>query len=63
MKIIASYGLTNTASINIYDIDYTEDKVLAGLNDQEPKWCPIDYSNNTFKWCGWDLSLDKCIRI
>lgn len=42
MKVIASYGLCNTASVNIYDIRYgIEDEVLAGINDQEPEWCQI----------------------
>ena len=38
-KVIASYYLCNTASINIYDIDYSiQTMILVGINDQEPEW-------------------------
>lgn len=41
-KVIASYCLCNTASINIYEIDTVEDRVLAGFNDEEPEWFLIE---------------------
>lgn len=41
MHSIGSYCLSNTASINVYKIDYHEDKVLAGINNNKPEWCKI----------------------
>ena len=62
-NIIAAYCLCNTASVNIYDIDYTEDKVLAGINNEEPEWCPIDYYEDTFKFNNLDIPLNQCMRV
>lgn len=36
--MIGALGLCNTASINIYEINDYEEKVLAGLNNQKPRW-------------------------
>ena len=42
-RVIASYCLCSTVSINIYDIEYgITDRVLAGMNDEEPEWFDID---------------------
>lgn len=41
MDPIGSYCLSNTSSINVYEIDYYEDKVLAGINNNKPEWCKI----------------------
>lgn len=38
-KIIATYGLFNALSLNVYDID--NDKVLAGIGDDKPCWSKI----------------------
>lgn len=39
-KVIASYVLCNTLSVNIYSVEYKEDKnahyVLVGFNNDEP---------------------------
>ena len=61
--MIGVYVLCNVASLNIYEIDYTEDKVLVGLNDQEPEWCPIDYTYNGFRWGHMNISFEECERI
>ena len=44
-KIIGVYPVTNTGAVLVYAIDYGEDKVLAGINDQEPEWCGIVEEN------------------
>lgn len=66
MKIIASYGLCNTASVNVYDVRYgIEDEVLAGINDQEPEWCQIDYNEDecVFRLGELEVPLNECIRV
>ena len=40
-KIIGVYPICNTGAVLVYAIDYGEDKVLAGINDQEPEWCSL----------------------
>lgn len=65
-NVIAAYCLCNTASVNIYDIDYTEDKVLAGINDQEPEWCQIDYNDedeDIFRLGELEVPLNQCMRV
>ena len=42
-NVIGSYCLCNTASINVYEINEFMDYVLAGINDQEPEKCLLDY--------------------
>lgn len=41
MNPIGSYCLSNTASVNVYQIDYHEDEVLVGINNDKPEWCKI----------------------
>ena len=38
-KVIGLYPICNTGAVLVYAIDYGEDRVLAGINDQEPEWC------------------------
>ena len=42
-KPIGVYTISNTISISVYEIDHTEDRVLASGNGEEPHWCPIVY--------------------
>ncbi|PAE24061.1 hypothetical protein [Bacillus sp. 7894-2] len=42
-KPIAYIGLTNVASVQIYDLN-GGDAVLAGINDHEPEWCEVYYA-------------------
>lgn len=37
-KVIGAYPICNTASLNVYEIDDTNDRVLASLNDMPPRW-------------------------
>lgn len=65
-KVIASVGLTNTSSLNIYEIVHdVEDYVVAGMNDDTPRKYKV-YSNTKgsyFKWGGSRYYLDEFIRI
>lgn len=61
LKPIAICTITNNMSVLIFDIDYTEDKVLAGVDYKDAVWCSLD--NNTFLFGELEISLDDCIRI
>lgn len=53
-KVIAVFGICNTASVNIYEAE--SDYVLAGINAQEPEECEIEYNADVepyFKFGGW----------
>jgi len=65
LRVIGALGITNSCSINIYEIDHLEDKVLAGLNNQTPEWCDIDYSGATpcIKWGAILFSLSEFIKV
>lgn len=41
-KPVGVYTFCNTGSVLVYEIDQAEDKVLAGINDDTPKWCNIE---------------------
>ena len=41
-KVIGIYAICNTGAVLVYEIDYGEDRVLAGINDQPPEWCGIN---------------------
>jgi len=38
---IGVYPVCNTGAVLVYAIDYAEDKVLAGMNAEEPEWCDL----------------------
>ena len=40
-KVIGAYPICNTASLNVYEIDDTNDRVLVSLNDMPPRWYKI----------------------
>ena len=40
-RVIGVYPICNTGTILVYAIDYGEDKVLAGINGDEPEWCAL----------------------
>lgn len=66
-KVIAVYGLTNSASVNIYEINHDTNEVLAGINNEKPKWYEIDYNDSgelSFLMGEIiDVPLNECIRI
>lgn len=50
-KVIGSYYLSNTGSLNVYEINDDEETVLAGINNCPPTWCPItEKLNDEGKW-------------
>lgn len=46
-KIIGAYPICNTASLNVYEIDDANDRVLVSLNDMPPRWYKIRETCNT----------------
>ena len=44
-KAIGIYVICNTGAVLVYEIDYGEDKALAGINGDEPEWCNIKEGN------------------
>ena len=63
LKVIASYGLFNALSLNLYDIDHHEDRVLVGFNDDEPTWCDIDDTGYGFDYGGTNYDLSSFMRV
>lgn len=66
-KVIASYGLSNTASLNIYGtIHDIDDYVLVGMNDEKPRKRKVCYLNSgrSYFWYGGNrYYLDECIKV
>jgi hypothetical protein len=63
-EVIAAIGLTNTASVNIYEINHgIDDEVLAGINNEEPEWCTVEYTEDDtiFHLGELELSLSDAI--
>jgi hypothetical protein len=42
-KVIAVWGMTNTSSVNVWEMSQGNDGMLVGINDDEPEWCEIEY--------------------
>ena len=40
-NVIGAYPICNTASLNVYEIDDVNDRVLVSLNDMPPRWYKI----------------------
>lgn len=66
MEAVGTYPFCNTGSVIVYDFDFTEDKILAGINDEEPKWCPMgeDLVGDLGFWLDeWFIPFDNVMRI
>lgn len=69
--VIGTYPICNTASLNIYEIDCANNRVLAGINNNRPYWHKIRvvYSLNTgvtdfgFNFGGDFISFSSVLRI
>lgn len=69
--VIGTYPICNTTSLNIYEIDCANDRVLAGINNNRPYWHKIRvvYSLNTgvtdfgFNFGGDFISFSSVLRI
>ena len=69
--IIGAYPICNTASLNIYEIDHANDRVLAGINNNRPYWYKIRevYSLNTgetdfgFNFGGDFIPFSSVLRV
>lgn len=62
-KLIAVIGLTNTSSLNIYDVN--DEEVLAGINNEKPRKYKV-YVNTKgyyFNFKGSRYYLHDAIRV
>ena len=41
LKPIGAYTLCSTGAVLVYQIDHQNDRVLAGINDNELQWCDV----------------------
>ena len=73
-QVIACWGICNTASLNVYEIEYgLNDRMLVGINDDEPEWFPIEYRMAEEYELDWSVPgidfhgsfyrLDECMRV
>ena len=48
-SVIGMYPICNTGAVLVYQIDYGEEKVLAGINSDKPEWCGMteEYDETT----------------
>lgn len=66
LKFVASLGLCNTASLNIYDIEHSiEDYVIAGMNNDRPRRYKVHYTDKGayFNWAGHRYYLSEFVKI
>lgn len=64
-KVIGACGLSNTASLNVYEIDSYGGYVIAAMNNFRPKRYRL-YSNSKgsfFNWSGSRYYLDDFMRV
>lgn len=62
-KLIAVIGLTNTSSMNIYDL--SDEEVLAGINNEKPRKYKV-YVNTKgyyFNFRGCRFYLEEAMRV
>ena len=62
-KVIAVIGITNVASMNIYDI--SDEEVLAGINNEKPRKYKL-YVNTKgyyFNFRGRRFYLEEAMRV
>ena len=62
-EVIASWGICNTASLNVYDIG--EDDLLVGINNNRPERKEIEYDQEGEPYIdfGGHYYLNECMRI
>lgn len=66
MNPIASFGICNTASLNIYGFEYgVEDYVVAGMNNDRPRRYKVHYTNKGayFNWAGCRYYVSEFVKI
>ena len=70
-NVIGVYPICNTASLNVYEIDDANDRVLVSLNDMPPRWYKILEACNTdtgewemgFNYGGAFVSFSNVMRV
>jgi hypothetical protein len=64
LEVIASIGLSNTSSLNIFDIEYSiNNRLLCAVNDNKPQWLEIgDYEDDAWHDKGLEDSLNAGVE-
>lgn len=77
LEVIASWGICNTASLNVFKFSKSNDAMLVAINDGKPEWCEIenckredweDRINIENEWVlginfhGTSYFIDECMR-
>ena len=77
LNVIASWGICNIASLNVFEFSKSNDGILVAINDNKPIWCEIDSFededwkdkeledkyNQGIDFNGTIYFLDECMRI
>jgi len=42
LSVIASWGICNTASLNVFEFSESNDEMLVAINDEKPEWYIIE---------------------
>lgn len=67
-NVIAVWGICNTASLNVYEVDEGE-AMLVGINDSEPEWVKIKLAtpdNQYYYYIMYgdvEYKLNECMRV
>jgi len=69
LDVLGCWGISNTASLNVFRIDSNNDRVLVGINDFTPKWIEIEFIEDSselrsgIRWGDSVFFMDECIRV
>lgn len=71
-EVIGSWGICNTASLNVYSIEHgIEVRLLVAINNGKKEWCVVedyvctgtDESRSGIDYHGTVYYLDECIKV
>jgi hypothetical protein len=75
LTVIASWGICNTASLNVFKIvDASDTKMLVAINDHKPEWCTVEHTVDperdeeedlvsAIQFHGDYYFLDECMKV
>ena len=38
-EVVGIYGISNKGAVLVHRVDYSDDRVLASINGENPEWC------------------------
>lgn len=67
MKVVGVWSLTNSSSLNVYDIKHgIDDEALIGLNNHSPEWTEIKHDKHGeayIKYGSVKFFFKDCMRV